>query len=226
MDVRVEHLEHAVVLKWEGPRQHLVGHGRERIAIGRRADLAAGDLLRRHVGGGAGGGAGHGVEGGRLQELDQAEVGDDRRPVARHQHVGRLHVPVDDTQRMRIVEAGRDALQVLERRGGVELSLLHLGGQAAPRHVLDDHVRRPLVLAVIEYVEDVRVAHLGDGLSLPAEAGDGVGIRRDPVHHLDRAGSCKWHVVGAIDDAHGALAYEVLDLILTQPRSRFDRHAG
>src|SRR4029077_14817638 len=118
----------------------------------------------------------------------------------------------------------RDALQILQGGRRIRWTLLHLGGQAAAGYELDDHVWRPLVLAVVEDVEDVGVTHLCDGLRLAAEAGDRVRIGRDPVHHLDRSGARQGHVVSAIDDAHGALTYEVLDLILPQPCAWFYRH--
>src|SRR5207245_11342897 len=57
-----------------------------------------------------------------------------------------------------------------------------------------------------------------------SEPSDRVRIVGDAMHHRARAGARQGYVVGAIDDAHGALAYEVLDLILTQTRSWFDRH--
>jgi len=68
------------------------------------------------------------------------------------------------------------------------------------------------------------MSHLSDRLRLAAEPRDRVWVGRNPMHHLDCTGACEGDVVGAIDDAHRALAYEVLDLILTQSCARFDRH--
>ena len=92
----------------------------------------------------------------------------------------------------------------------------HPGGQASAGHVLDDHVRRSLVLAEVVDVDDVGVAHLRDGLRLVSEPGHAVRVRGDRLHHLDRAGALQVRVVGTVNQAHGPLADEVLDLVLTQ----------
>jgi hypothetical protein len=99
-------------------------------------------------------------------------------------------------------------------------------GQIAAGNVLDDHVRRPLVLAEIEDVEDVWVAHARNRLCLVPEARYGVLVRRDRVHDFDGAGASELLVVGAVDRAHSALAYELLDLVLPQLGSRLDRHGA
>ena len=46
-----------------------------------------------------------------MQELDQAEVGDDGSSVTSDEYVRRLDVSVDDAERVRVIEAGRDSLQ-------------------------------------------------------------------------------------------------------------------
>ncbi len=60
------------------------------------------------------------------------------------------------------------------------------------------------------------MAHLGDGLRLVAEPGGGVGIWGQGLQDLDGARSFELDVVGAIDQAHGSLADEFLDLVLAQ----------
>ena len=125
---------------------------------------------------------------------------------------------------VRVVETGRDPTQVPDGAVLVERAVVHLGGQAAAGDVLDDHVRRPLELAEVVYVDDVGVPHLGDRLRLVAEAGDGVGVRRDRLHHLDRPNALQLGVIGAVDHPHRPLADEVLDLVRAQLRPRPDRH--
>ena len=125
---------------------------------------------------------------------------------------------------MGVVETRCDAAEVLDGHRLIELGPAQTVGQAAARDVLHDHVRRSLVFAEVEDVEDVRVAHLGDRLRLMAEARDRVLVRRNRLHDLDGAGARELGVIGAVDDAHGALAYEVLDFILTQLGSGSDRH--
>ena len=68
------------------------------------------------------------------------------------------------------------------------------------------------------------MAQLGDRLGFVAEAGNRVRVGRDRLEHLDRAGPFQVGVVYAVDQAHCALAYEVLDLVLAQPGSGRDRH--
>ena len=125
---------------------------------------------------------------------------------------------------MGVIEAGGDPVQVLQRGRRVELALVHPAGQAAAGHVLDDHVRRPLELAEVVDVDDVRMPHLGDRLGLVAEAGHRVRVGADRLHHLDRAGPLELRVIGAVDQTHGPLADEVLDLVLTQFCPLRDRH--
>ena len=49
---------------------------------------------------------------------------------------------------------------------------------------------------------------------LVAETGDRVRVGRDRLHDLDRASPLEVRVVGAVDQAHGPLADEILDLVL------------
>src|SRR4029077_7502284 len=59
---------------------------------------------------------------------------------------------------------------------------------------------------------------------LVAEPRDRVFVGRDRLHDLDRTGASELRVISAVNDAHRALAYEVLDLVLAQPGSCSDRH--
>src|SRR5258708_3326186 len=93
-----------------------------------------------------------------------------------------------------------------------------------PGDVLDDHVGRPQVLTEVVHVHDVRVAQLRDGLGLVPEPRSSVRVGCDRLQDLDRAGALELGVVGAVNETHGPLAYEVLDLVLPQLRPRFDRH--
>ncbi len=131
---------------------------------------------------------------------------------------------MDDSQRVGVVEAGGHAAQILERRTGFHRSLLHPARKAATGDVLDDHVGRSLVFAEVEYVDDVGVAHLGDGLRLMTETGSRVSVGRYALQDFDGTGALELHVIGAVNDAHGPLADEVLDLVLAQPGSGLNRH--
>ena len=159
-----------------------------------------------------------------MQQLGQPEIGQHRRVVRRQEHVRGLDVAVHHAVSVRIVEARRDPAQVPQRAWPVEVAVDHPGGEAAAGDVLDDHVRRPLELAEVVDVDDVRVPQLGDRLRLVAEPGHGVHIRRDGLHDFDRAGALERGVIGLIDQAHGPLAYEILDLVLSQLGTGRDRH--
>src|SRR4030088_812606 len=126
--------------------------------------------------------------------------------------------------RVSVVQAGRYAAEVLDRSGLLEDPLAQPVGEAAARDELHDHVRRPLVLAEVVDVEDVRMAHLSDGLRLVPEASGGIGVWRDRLQDLHRAGAFELRVVGAERVAHGTLPDEVLDLVLSELGSGSDRH--
>ncbi len=149
-----------------------------------------------------------------LQQLGEPEVGEDRGVVFLEEHVRRLDVPVNDPEPMRVVEAGRDAAEIFQRRGRVEGTVAQLVGEASAGDELDDHVGNAVVLAEVVDVDDVRVAHLGDRLRLVAETRGRVRVGSDPLQYLDRARALQLHVVRAIDEAHRSLADEVLDLVL------------
>ena len=66
------------------------------------------------------------------------------------------------------------------------------------------------------------MAHLGDGLRFVEEACHRIGTYRYPLQNLDRARAFELLVVGTVNDAHGPLADELLDLIGSQPGSGLD----
>src|SRR5260370_12944924 len=133
---------------------------------------------------------------------------------------------MDDAVRVSVIETRGDASQVPEGGRLVEPSIRHPGGEASARDVLDHHVGRSLESAEVVDVDDVRVPELGDGLRLMPEPRDAVAVRRQRVHDLYRAGPLELRMVAAVDHAHGAFAYEVLDLILPQPRPGRDRQGS
>ena len=214
MDLRVEQLHEALAVERDDPREHLVSDGRERVAICRRTDSPAGHLLRGHVRRGSSGHAGHRLQRRPLHQLGEAEIGQDRRVVRRQEDIGGLHVAMDDAAAVGVVKPGGDPAQVFERGSAVEHTLGHPAGEAATRDVLDDHVRGALELAEVVNVDDVRVAQLRNGLGLMPEPGDSVRVGSDRLHDLHRAGPLQLRVVRAVNQAHGPLTDEVLDLVL------------
>ena len=224
VNLRVQHLQHSALIERERPGKHFVRHDRKRVAVGRGADLAARDLLGRHVCGSAGGDAGQRLDRRRLHQLGEAEIREDRVVVGAEQDVRRLHVSVDDAELVRVVQRVADAAEKCDGRVAVKRAIFDARRQAAAFDVLHDHVRRPFELAEVEDVEDVRVAHMGDRLGLAAEPRRRVQVSTQPLQDLDRAGAFELGVVRTVNDAHGTLANEVLDDVGTQPGSGPDRH--
>src|SRR5881628_1749145 len=213
-DLGVQDLHQPFAIEGDDAGQHLVRDRGQRVAVCRRPHAPARHLLRGHVGRRAGGHPGHRFQRRALHELGEPEIGENRGVLGGQEHVGRLHVAMHHASAVGVVEAGRDASQIPESAAAVDAAGLHLAGQAAAWHVLDDHVRRPLELAVVVDVDDVGMAQLRDRLRLVAEAGDRVRVGRHRLHHLDRAGALQVGVVGAEDASHRALADELLDLVL------------
>src|SRR2546422_370335 len=125
---------------------------------------------------------------------------------------------------MCVVEPRGDTTQVFQRGLLIQRALLQLSREVAARDVLHDHVWRPLVVAEIEDVDDVRMAHLSDGLRFVVEASDSVRADGDSLQDLDRTRALELGVIRAINDAHSPLAYELLDLVGAQLRPCLDRH--
>ena len=225
MDVGVEQLEHALTLEGDGAGQELVSHGRQGVGVGGRTDGGAHHLLRRHVGRRSRGHATDRLDGSRLEQLGQPEVGQDRVAARVDQHVGRLDVTMDHALAVRVVESGADAFQEEERGLPVEaLTSLEAIAQGAAGHVFDDHVGRSLELTEVVDVEYVRVAHLGDRLGLAAEAGGGVGVGSEHAQDLDGGRPGQGQVVGAVDGPHRPLPEQLLHLVGAEVRPRLDRH--
>ena len=71
--------------------------------------------------------------------------------------------------------------------------------------VLEDDVGPAVLLAGVDDADDVRVAELGDGARLAAEALELVGVRGDlAVHELDRDAALEHGVERAVDRRHPA----------------------
>ena len=104
----VDQLGEVLALERALAGEDLVEHQAERVDVAARRDLAAGELLGRHVGGRA-----------RAKRFarraGEAEVGDADLAGAVEHHVGRLEVAMDDAAFVRGGEAGADLARDLER---------------------------------------------------------------------------------------------------------------
>ena len=109
----------------------------------------------------------------------EAEVGDAHATVLVEEQVGRLHVAVHDSPRVRVVERiGDVAADARGLRGAQEVAAVEHRAQAAAFEQLDDH-ERLLVLAPVVDRHDVRVVQRGRDLGLGAEPAQEAGVLRE-----------------------------------------------
>ena len=197
-------------------REDLEDHDAERVDVAAEVDLLAARLLRAHVLGRAHDEAGRGRRGrGGAPFLGDPEV---HQPdlAARVAHdVGRLQVAVDDAH---VVDRAQAVRELQRRREGLldrqPAALAQDLAQVDALHVLHRDVAQALVLAVLVDAADVLVADAPGQLDLGLEAPGDLGIARDlRPQHLDRDVLVEQPVVGAVDDAHAALAELLLDLV-------------
>ena len=69
-----------------------------------------------------------------------------------------------------------------------------------------------------------RASHPGDGLCFVVEAGGSIGTGGNALEELERGRALELSMVGAVNEAHGPLANELLDLVGSELGSRLDRH--
>ncbi len=200
--------------------EHLVERGPQGVLVGGRPGLLGpARLLGGHVAGRAEDRPAARLGRVGLQPLDQPEVGDLGRPVAREQDVGRLDVAVDDPAAVGHVHGPG---QRLDDPGRV-LDGLRLGGdplrQAAPIEELQREIGQAVVLADLEDLDDVRVVDGGDGAGLGLEAGQVAGSRAGAGEdHLERDQAVEPGLPRLVDDPHAALAQHPQDLVAGDPR--------
>ncbi len=216
-------LRHRLALERQSPREHLVERDAEREEIRAPVDLAARELLGRHVRRRAEHHAGLGLR----------RIGDARDAEVRHLHgvalrlvhdVRGLDVAVDDAHGVRVAERIGDALdegEDLVRRE--EVRLLRVLDEILALEVLHRDVAEVVLLARVEDGDDVRVVEAPGRFRLAEEALLGVGelvrleFRRER-HRLDRDDATDLRILAAIHDAHRALAELFLHLVTPEHR--------
>jgi hypothetical protein len=203
----VLHRHRDLVLAVEGDvaGEHLEEHDAQRVEVALRIDVLAQRLLGRDVVGRAE----HAPVGGEAllgQRARDPEVGDLGRALLVDEDVLGLDVAVDDA----VVVGGAQGAGDLDRVGH------RLADRQAPvapdavlerlaLHVLEDDVRRSIVLARVDDADDVGVVELRDRARLAPEALELVGVRRDlAVHELDRDLALEHRVERAVDRRHPA----------------------
>ena len=200
----------AVALPGAPARQELVEHDAQAVDVGRLGRLLAERLLRAEVVDRAERDTGQGQA--RVGPgPGDPEVGDLHAAVGRDEHVAGLHVPVDDSARVRRGERVRD---LGSEAGGLAGRERAVAGEqrrdVLAVHELHDDVRAVGVGAEVVHADDVGMAQRGGGLGLLLEAGDEGGVAPVlGVKDLDRDLAAELGVGGAIDRRHAALAQEL-----------------
>ena len=160
-------------------------------------------------------------------ELGQPEVEHFHASFARHHHVRRLQVAMDDAAFVcgdeGVGHGDRQLEKACERKPTRRdefcetLSLDQLHGEEANTVLVLDGVER----------HDVGMIEPRHGARLPLEAGEAVGVRGYfGGQHLERHLAPQSQVLGAIHLAHPAGADLGDDLVVAEPEFRGDRHAG
>jgi len=210
VDVGVEQVHHPLALEGQPRRQQLVPDDGERVKVALGVERLAHRLLGGDVGGGAGD---HAARRERLlaEHLGEAEVGQDRLQLRVEEDVRRLHVAVQHALLVGVVEGLAERPEEGKGLAGGQRRLRHPVIERPVRHVLDDHVGLPRVLAEVEDGQDMAVAQAGNRARLALEPIPRVSRRTDRREELDRRPPLEAGMEGAIDDAHPAAAQVGVD---------------
>ncbi len=197
-----------------GALDRRVQQAAERPQVGRRSGLVAAGALRRDVAGGADEHAGRG-DGRVALDLGDAEVGEHDPAVVGDQHVGRLHVAVQDALAVRgaqHVEHGEPDLG-----GAARLQQAVLPDDLGERLALDELHDDPGPVVLLDHVEHghgAGVADPRDRLGLAQRPGDQppllllVDVRRE-AELLDGDRTAEGLVLGPPHRPHAAAAEHV-----------------
>ena len=192
--------------------QRVVEDAAERVDVGARVDLLAGELLGRHEVDGADPLARRGQPRVGADDLREPEVGEVG-VLAAEQDVGRLDVAVHEPDGVRGVQRRADL--VADRRDAVGREPPVARQQPLQVDALDvahHEVEVPALLARRVHRDHVRVVDRGGDARLAlealAEAGVAGAVGRD---QLDRDRPAERELRGAVDDAHAAAAGDRLD---------------
>jgi hypothetical protein len=202
--------------------EHLVEDAAERVDVGAVVEVGAVALLGAHVLRGAehlaGPGQLHGVEAAGDAEVEDFNDGGDADGL--DEDVVGLEVAVEDAVLVRLAEALGDLPRELQALELGDAALLEPLGQALAGQQLHDHVRAAVVgLAVLVHADRRRVAQLRGDLELAAEPDDELGVGQALApDQLDRDLAIDLGVVGLVDDAHAALADDLLDQVAAGDR--------
>ena len=201
--------------------QELVQDDAGREHVGALVDVAAGDLLGRHVGRRADHRAGLRALGLRAVDVlhaRDAEVGELGARLRIEHHVRRLDVAMDDAGVVRELERVEQLAHDAHRFPDVEaLVRVEEVLQLLAADELHHQVGDVAFLGEVVHLHDVRMVQPRDGLRLAREPHRvvlrGVRIEMALEDRLDRDPAIELRIETLVDDAHGALAERALDVV-------------
>jgi len=158
------------------------GEAAEAVDVGGRPDLLAPDRLGREVVGRPDQGTDSGQHG-VLEPASDAEVRE-RRAGRPHEDIGRLHVPVQHAGAVEHVDRPAEPPDDVDQLVRLERRSLESGGEGAVRRERRDEVLAPVVQAVVENRDEVRMVERAGDRALPGEALPEHRVRIR-VEHLD-----------------------------------------
>ncbi len=202
-------------------------HHAEGVDVGGVVHLPPHGLLGGHVGRGALDEAGGGGDRRALEHLRDAEVGEVGAAGLVEQHVGRLHVPVDDPLAVRVVEGTGHVAQERRRLARGERRAPHPVGQGAAPHEAHGHPGPPALDPVGVDRDDVGVLQLRRDARLLAEAlGEGGVVEELRGQDLQGHAAVERGVVRLVDGGHAAPAERGDDAVRSECRSGLEVHEG
>ncbi len=191
----------------------LVQHAGQRVDVGPTVDVVAGDLLGRDVVDGAEERAVRLRPGavrlpGREAEVRQVRMIRAVGAATRVQeHVGRLHVAVDQPPRVRCVERARHLRDDPGRDGRLQAAVGESALEVAPLDVAHGDEQEVLGLARLVDGHDVRVVDRGGQLRLPQEPAPARRVLAQcGRQQLERDAALESRILGQVDDARSAPA--------------------
>ena len=190
-----------------GPRQQVEEGGAEGVGVGLLVLLLPLEDLRRHIVGGA-----RAVRG-LAHDLGVAEVHEDGAPRLVEDHVGGLHVPVEDALPVGVVQGLRHLPHRQQRGLGVHGPLVVHDLQERPaRHEVHDDEEVAAVLHDVEHAHDAGMVELRQRAGLVDEAlprlRGGAGVLAE---HLDGHVLLEGQVGGVEDRGGPAPAHGLAD---------------
>ena len=147
------------------------------------------------------------ADGVRVNRPRQSEVEDLHTAVVSHHHVRGFQIAVDDVfpmrRRKRVGQRNRDVEEARQRESATRNHLV----ERAPLDELHRHERNSIVFLDGEDGDDVRVVQRSDGLGLPSEARQPVGVSREGIgKNLQRYITIQFRVARAVDLTHATSA--------------------